>query len=481
MKTSKIAVVWFRNDLRLQDNPALIEGSQYTHLIPLYIWDPQTEAPWDPGAASRWWVHHSLKSLNESLLEKNSKLLIVQNKRLHVFKKLLEAFPIHSVFWNRAYEPLIRKSDEEIETFLTEAGVQVKTFSGNLIFEPGQLSKEDGKPYQVYTAFWKCFLKKKREIFKKVTFNIPPLPESAKNFGISCEALKLLPKIPWDQNFYTHWKPGEEQAHLRWKTFLNKTLPSYKDQRDFPSLKGTSSLSPHLHFGEIHPLRMIQDIEKKFGSLDKIRDEHLLQFCKELLWREFAYHLLFAFPSLADESMKKVFDHFPWKAKGHGFEAWKKGQTGYPIVDAGMRQLWSIGWMHNRVRMIVASFLTKDLNVSWKEGARWFWDTLVDADLANNTQGWQWTAGCGFDAAPFFRIFNPVRQGEKFDPKGDYIRQWCPELKKLPPPWIHKPWLAPDKVLAEAGVKLGKDYPHPIIEHDSARKQSLRAFKALKN
>lgn len=492
MTKKNIAIVWFRNDLRLADNAALFAASQYTSILPLFIWDPTAESPWQAGAASQWWLHHSLQDLDKALVAHGSKLLIMQGDRLKIFEELSEKFKIDSVYWNRSYEPSVRIFDNKITKLLEAKGVRVERCRSNLIFEPGALLKSDGSPYKVYTAFWNTFLKSWQDHQKSVIVSegkqsrstidrLAPLPFGAETLSLASEDLNLLPKIPWDSAFYKHWQPGESAAYLRLKNFIAQDIEKYQEQRDLPGVLGTSTLSPYLHFGQIHPLKIFHEIETKFGPLTKIRNVNIIQFCKELVWRDFAHHLLYFFPTLPQIPMNKSLDGFPWQKSKSNLTAWQKGMTGYPIVDAGMRQLWQTGWMHNRVRMIVASFLIKDLRITWQEGSRWFWDTLVDADLANNTQGWQWTAGCGFDSAPFFRIFNPTSQGEKFDPVGTYIKTWCPELSGLPQKWIHQPSLAPAAILSAAKVKLGYDYPMPIISHKIARDFTLQAYQKLKD
>lgn len=481
MSQKKTALFWFRNDLRLDDQAGLVAAAKYQQVLPIFIWDPDAESPWAPGAASRWWLHHALKALDQSLIEKNSKLIILKGDRLKVFTSLIQNFQIDSVFWNAAYEPKLRQSDQNIAQLLKQHRISLEIHHGNLMMEPGQVCKKDQTPYLVYTAFWKQFLKQFERQTQLSAPSLPTLPDGALKHSLTCEDLKLLPTIPWDSDFYKHWSPTEASALTQSSNFLKSAVTQYQEQRNLPAMEGSSQLSPFLHFGQIHPGRIWNQIEQRYGRVNEISNPGILQFCKELVWREFSYHLLVYFPNLPDQSMKSVFDKFPWKDDPELLRCWQHGKTGYPIVDAGMRQLWKTGWMHNRVRMIVASFLTKDLQISWKEGAHWFWDTLLDADLANNTQGWQWTAGCGFDAAPFFRIFNPITQGETFDPEGHYIKTWCPELKQLEKAYIHKPWLAPQRSLDQAQVRLGANYPHPIVDHQQARMSSLLAFHGLKN
>lgn len=468
-------IVWFRHDLRLADNPALSAAhSLKCPIIPLYIWSPEEEGKWKYGEASMWWLHHSLESLAESLRGRGSKLIIRKGDSLAALKRLASDTGARAVFWNRRYEPAAVERDTTIKDDLNGNGsIHAKSFNGNLLIEPWEASTASGDPYQVFTPFWKSCQErlKVREPLpapRSLTPYQPTIPT------ISVTDLELLPKIDWADGLEKMWTPGEGGARARLKEFLAGPSMTYKTSRDVPSEEGVSYLSPHLHFGEISPHTIWHAIaDKRQAVTSSSAKDSLNTYAKELGWREFAHHILYHFPETNSKPLRKQFLDFEWRAPKKELKAWQKGLTGYPIVDAGMRELWATGWMHNRVRMIVASFLTKDLLISWTEGAEWFWSTLVDADLANNTLGWQWAGGCGADAAPFFRIFSPTLQGEKFDADGEYVRMWVPELKDLPKKWIHKPWEAPDVVLHEAGITLGKTYPKPIVDHGAARKRAL--------
>jgi deoxyribodipyrimidine photo-lyase len=363
--------------------------------------------------------------------------------------------------------------DSAVKTELHGRGIQAESFNANLLYEPWTIANKQGKPFQVFTPFWKACLAS-REPSSPL-----PIPLRLNGFhkpipSVPLDELSLLPSIPLDAGIQKLWRPGEEEAHQRLGEFLEEGIVNYSEQRNFPALEwGVSHLSPSLHFGEISPRIIWQAAKQKYGDNPAIEP-----YLRQLGWREFAHHLLFHFPHTPEIPLRKDFESFGWKTDLKGLEAWQKGLTGYPLVDAGMRELWATGWMHNRVRMVVGSFLVKDLLISWTEGARWFWDTLVDADLPNNTLGWQWIGGCGADAAPYFRIFHPVTQSEKFDPEGDYIKKWVPELARVPLPWIHKPWEAPSLILLQAGVTLGKTYPYPIVDHKTAREEALAAFGA---
>lgn len=476
----KTSLFLFHKDLRLEDNFAFQKACQHDNVLPLYIFDEKADSPWKIGGASKWCLHHSLANLDESLKERKSKLFLFKGTHLDILSSLCEKFHVEAVYWNEDYGPFADKKERKIEKFLKEKNIIFKKFSDTLIQKPGNVLKKDGKPYLVFTAFWNAFLKTPFLFERIQSFNIPKSPVKKIEGESLLEDLELLPQIPWDKGFYEHWEMSEKNVQKKLQNFLKSGIQSYNEERNFPSIEGTSTLSPYLHFGQIHPSRIWFEIEKTYGSISKLRDVNLIQFAKEIVWREFSYHLLHFFPHLPNKPMNSAFEKFPWKDDKVARRAWEKGQTGFPIVDAGMRELWHTGWMHNRVRMIVASFLTKDLHIPWQKGAQWFWDTLVDADLANNTQGWQWTAGCGVDAAPFFRIFNPVSQGENYDPEGDYVKTWCPELEKLPKKWIHKPWEAPTDILKKAGVSLGKNYPEPIVDHKKERQKALFYFERLK-
>lgn len=465
-------IVWFRQDLRLRDNLALIAAAKRGPVIPVYIWAPEEEGRWEPGGASKWWLHQSLVSLQSELEKLGSRLIVRSGSSLEVLKKLVDETGADAVFWNRRYEPEIIKRDTKVKTELRAAKIETESFNAALLYEPWEIVNLQNAPYKVYTPFWRACLKKGEP---QQPQKAPSKLETPKSFpkSLKISELKLEPKIPWDVGMRAAWTPGEDGAAAELKRFLGKVVKDYSETRNLPAVVGTSRLSPHLHFGEISP-REIWHASKKAGG--GASEE---TYRKEIVWREFAYHLLFHFPHTTDKPLRAEFERFPWRKNKKHLQAWQKGNTGYPIVDAGMRELWTTGWMHNRVRMIVASFLIKDLLIAWQEGAAWFWDTLVDADLASNTLGWQWTAGCGADAAPFFRIFNPTSQGEKFDPDGGYVKKWCPELKALPSKWLHRPWEAPPEVLKAAGMRLGKDYPAPIVDHAEMRDEALDAFDSI--
>lgn len=468
-------IVWFRQDLRLTDNPALIAAATRGPVVPVYIWSPEEEGSWPPGAASRVWLHHSLAALDQDLQDKGARLIVREGPALDTLRDLVKKTGATAVYWNRRYEPAAIERDKKIKNTLTKDGVETKSFNGSLLFEPWEIETQQGDPYKVFTPFWKACLARPE----------PPEPQSAPKKLAAPESwpksakldnLGLLPKIDWDQGIREFWRPGEQEALQCVDEFLGERVRDYHTDRDVPAKDGTSRLSPYLHFGEVSPRTVWHETRHAPGPMGKGRET----FARELGWREFGYHLIYHFPRTPDAPLRPEFKDFPWQRSRKKLEAWQQGKTGYPVVDAGMRQLWRIGWMHNRARMIVASFLVKDLRISWREGARWFWDTLVDADLANNTLGWQWAGGCGADAAPYFRVFNPTLQGEKFDPDGAYVRDWVPELSKLPNKWIHKPWEAPADVLEEAGVRLGDTYPKPIVDHAEAREQALAAFETIK-
>jgi deoxyribodipyrimidine photo-lyase len=478
MRTSTI--VWFRQDLRLDDQPAL-HAAQSDDVIPVYLWDPAEEGDWPMGAASRWWLHHSLQQLDEQLRAVGSRLIIRQGKALSVLTELVRETGATSVYWTRRYEPAAIERDKLVKSGLRQHGIQAESYNGQLLFEPWEIQTNEGRPYQVFTAFWKSCLNRQEPAEPEPAprkLNSPATwPQS-----LSIDGLKLLPKISWDSGFAEVWAPGSQSASRKLKSFLKSSIDDYCERRDLPAQIGTSRLSPHLHFGEISPRTIWHEI-KRFAHPHKSAQAPAgaETYLKELGWREFAHHLMFHFPHTAKEPLRDDFFRFPWVRDAKGLKAWQQGKTGYPIVDAGMRELWTTGWMHNRVRMIVASFLVKDLLIPWQRGAEWFWDTLVDADLANNSLGWQWSAGCGADAAPYFRVFNPGLQSEKFDANGDYIRKWVPELEQIPSKWIHEPWKAPDEVLEKAKVCLGKSYPRPLVDHQRARENALAAFEQIKS
>jgi deoxyribodipyrimidine photo-lyase len=473
------ALIWLRRDLRLADNPALQAALEQGLLpVPVYIHDPSLETE---GAASRWWLHHSLKALQQDLHSRGSNLLILTGDSLEQLQAMAQSCDASHVFWNRRYEPAAAACDRIIKSRLVDTGLEVESFAGNLLREPWTLAKRDGTPYRVFTPFYRELQAGTPvDLPLPAPHNLPPLP-GALPATSGIDDLGPLPEIPWDAAFHEHWQPGEAGAWQRLENFSRDAMADYADNRDRPDLPDTSRLSPHLHFGEISPRQIRQFVEDNIRH----REEPGLlagaeAWLRQLAWREFGHHLLWHYPETAGQPLDRRFESFPWSDDPVGLRAWQTGQTGIPLVDAGMRELWTTGWMHNRVRMVAASLLTKNLLLPWQSGAAWFMDTLVDADLANNTLGWQWTAGCGADAAPYFRVFNPVRQGERFDPDGVYVRRWVPELAGLPARWIHQPWAAPASQLHDAGIMIGKDYPQPIVDLSDSRKAALSAWDRIR-
>lgn len=477
-----VTVVWFRNDLRLDDNPALVAAARRGAVVPVFVWAPDEEAPWEPGAASRWWLHHSLRALATALDRVGVPLVIRRGPTLDALRAVARECAATHVAWNRRYEPAVIKRDTAIKKALAADGYDAESFNGSLLFEPVHVATKEGRPYQVFTPFWRALLAREEpaEPVAAPRKLVPAATARAGGRNLAPDDLGLLPEIDWAGTMRRTWSPGAAGAEKRLAAFRAGPLGSYGTERDRPDHEGTSRLSPHLHFGEISPRRVWHAIRAAAGGKPAAKIVGSAEvYLRELGWREFASHLLYHFPHTADAPLRADYARFPWADDPVGLRAWRRGRTGFPIVDAGMRQLWASGWMHNRVRMIVASFLVKDLRVTWQEGARWFWDTLVDADLAANTLGWQWAAGCGADAAPYFRVFNPTSQGEKFDPAGDYVRGWVPELKGLPSADIHAPAEADSRVLATAGLTLGREYPEPIVDHAEARKRALEALKSM--
>jgi deoxyribodipyrimidine photo-lyase len=467
----KVVIVWFRRDLRLSDNPAWIRACREAErVVPVHVHDPGAEGDWAPGAASRWWLHHSLDALDAALHGKGSRLLFLTGTAETALTRLARRAGAGAVYFNRLYEPGTRAQEARVRQALESAGVVVAGHNASLLFEPGAVTTGAGGPYRVFTPFWRRCREQGLETRpERAPGRVPGLPASLPRDG-GLNSFGLLPRIRWDRGLAETWQPGEAGAGKALRRFVRARLADYPAARDRPADAGTSGLSPHLHFGEIGPRQVVAMVARHAGS--GLHDGSAGVFLAEIGWREFAHHLLFHFPRTPDEPLDERFRHFPWAGQYRNkLDAWRRGRTGIPMVDAGMRQLWHTGWMHNRVRMVVASFLSKNLLVPWREGARWFWDTLVDADLANNTLGWQWTAGCGADAAPFFRIFNPVLQGERHDPEGAYIRRWVPELREVPGRRIHSPW---QLSTPPAG------YPAPIVDLQASRRAALAAFETIK-
>jgi deoxyribodipyrimidine photo-lyase len=483
----KPVIVWFRQDLRLEDQRAVSAAvATGQPVVALYILDETSAGAWAMGGASRWWLHHSLMSLADELASRGNRLILRRGAAPGVLEAVVAETGATAVFCQAAYEPWASAIEAEAHGVLAKHKVPLTRLAGALLKRPDALRTKGGDPYKVYTPFWRALVASEPPALPLVApvkiLTPAKLPKSER-----LESWDLLPTRPdWSAGLVEEWAPGEAGARARLAAFLDGPMRTYDSDRNRPDRAGTSRLSPHLHFGEISPATCWYAAKDRANHLVNAGhgggglDKGLETFLKELVWREFAVHLLVHWPTLPDAPFKPAFSAFPWLDDPAGLVAWQRGQTGYPIVDAGMRELWHTGWMHNRVRMIVASFLIKDLLIPWQAGEAWFWDTLVDADLASNAASWQWVAGCGADAAPYFRIFNPARQGETYDPDGAYIRRWVPELARLPDAFIHEPAEAPPMVLAAAGVTLGKTYPLPIVNHARARDRALAALKSIK-
>ncbi|MEY3197369.1 MAG: hypothetical protein RLZZ59_740 [Pseudomonadota bacterium] len=460
-------IVWFRGDLRLSDNPALSYASQRGAVLPIFILDSKI------GAASKLWLHHSLESLDKSL---RGRLNIYNGDAKSILSQLIKENPITGVYWNRRYDCKGISDDAEIKSFINSLGIECKSFNGSLLWEPWEVLKSDKTPYKVFTPYYRNGCLKTSP--PRAPLQTPSNIEIAgKISNLSVEELKLKTSLPWGKNVMSQWKVGEDAAKEKLTKFIDNSLIGYKENRNFPSKTATSFLSIHLHFGEISPNQIWYYSDIK--SLSAIHANDLDFFRSELGWREFSHYLLYHFPELPEKNFQPKFDDFPWEYNDKHYKAWTKGMTGYPIIDAGMRELWQTGYMHNRVRMIVASFLIKNLLIDWRKGAEWFWETLLDADIANNSASWQWVAGSGADAAPYFRIFNPITQSEKFDPNGEYIRRFIPELAKLPTKYIFAPWDAPDTILKNSGITFGESYPAPIIDLSASREKALKLYKNM--
>lgn len=471
-------IVWLRHDLRLDDNTALLAAHQAGHaVVCVYIFDETMDNTSQFGGAQKWWLHHSLSGLSKDLEAIGARLILRSGEPLSVLQSIVEQTGAKTVVWNRYYSPHAMQRDSVIKAELRSAGLSAQSYDGHLLHEPSKVQTGSGGFYRVYTPFWKSVYAQASEMIRAP--RNAPSALNAYDGDIESEQLddwKLLPTKPdWSSGIADEWEPGEAGAKKRLSAFLDGAVESYGKARDLPAQPGTSKLSPHLAFGEISPHRVWHEANKA----NTISDDRLV-FLKELIWREFAYHLLVNVPDLSQSNYNKQFDVFPWLEDDAMLTAWQKGQTGYPIVDAGMRQLYQTGWMHNRVRMIVGSFLVKHLLLDWRHGEAWFWDTLVDADPASNAASWQWVAGSGADAAPYFRIFNPITQGEKFDPDGTYVKLFLPELVNLDKKYIHKPWEAPLTELKKAGISLGKTYPAPIVDHKQARQRALDAYQTMR-
>ena len=457
--TSKApALVWFRQDLRLADNPALAAAIERGYpVIPVYIWAPEEEGDWPPGAASKWWLGRSLANFSAALKKRGSRLIVRRGPAAESLSRLIAETGATAVFWNRRYEPAAVARDSSLSSRLGERGVLTESFNGSLLFDPWAIRNQSGQPFRVFTAFWRAC--RAKPVASCVAAPEHLLSPERWPHSLEVAGLKLEPVPDWAAGFREIWQPGEFGATDQLRRFLNEALNAYSANRDQLWLAGTSRLSPHLHFGEIGPRQVWRAVIEEIDGHAEACDSYL----RQIGWREFAYYLLYHHPESPHKPLRPEFCAFPWQKDSERFHAWKRGLTGYPLVDAGMRELWHTGWLPNRMRMVVASFLVKHLLIDWRQGAAWFWDTLVDADLANNTLGWQWTAGCGADAAPYFRIFNPVVQASKFDPQSEYVRRWVSELDRPP------------------GMNEAPTYPRPIIEHAAARQRALAALARIRS
>lgn len=472
----KPAIIWFRQDLRLADNHALQKAIETNKpLLPLFILEDDNHFNKRVlGKASLWWLHHSLCALQNDLPD----LCLRKGNVIQILSQVIKETGAQYLFYNKPYGAHDTYEEDQLKLEFKNSDLRIISCRGNLLNDPQDIYNQSERPYQIFTPYW-------HECLRKISPRLPvPRPNKIDTFKIESEQLnswKLTPHNPdWAAKFTDYWQPGEQGAQQQLSKFINHSLCNYHILRDYPAKQGTSRLSPHIHWGEISITQLWHAIHTARMSMD-ISDNAIEAFSSEIGWREFSYYVAYHFPEISDQPLRQQFQNFPWLMNEAHLKAWQKGLTGYPIVDAGMRELWATGWMHNRVRMIVASFLVKHLLIAWQEGERWFWDTLVDADMANNAVNWQWVAGCGIDAAPYFRIFNPVLQGEKFDSQGIYVRKWVPELSGMPDSFIHKPWLAPQSILYESKVSLGTNYPYPIVDHKSARLRALEAYENFKN
>ena len=480
MKTASL--VWLRHALRLRDHPALVHAAERGGVIPVFVWAPEEEAPWPPGGASCWWLHHALTDLDERLRQRGSRLIFRTGPTAETLRAVAEEVGADRVVWNRRYEPNLAQRDARVRDALHEAGLETHVAESQLLHDPDGVETTSGGPYHVFTPFWKK-VRKENLLDTGPPLDIPDL--TAPDAWPSSEllaALELLPEaqdgVDWAGGLRDTWTPTVDGAHERLQYTLDSVLGDYDTARDRPDVDGTARLSPYLHHGQISPRQVWHTIVS--WADDTGRHDDARPLLRQVVFREFSYHWCHHYPDTPNETYRDKFTDFPWRDDPEALSRWKRGESGYPIVDAGMRQLYETGWMHNRVRMLVASFLTKDLMLHWRHGAEWFWDTLVDADLAANTFNWQWTAGCGADAQPFFRIFNQISQSERYDPDGTYIRRYVPELADLPDEVLHAPWQTSEARLEALGVTLGTDYPRPMVDHGEAREEALAAYETVK-
>lgn len=475
-------LAWLRHSLRLRDNPALVSAAEHGAVVPVFVWAPDEEGDWPPGSAAQWWLHRALHDLDEQLRERGSRLILRRGPTADTLRDVANAAGADRVVWNRRYEPPLARRDARVKEALHDADLETAVFESQILHDPDAVETTSGGPYHVFTPFWKK-VREKNLLRTGPPLEVPelPAPESWPS-SEPLDAFELTPEardgLDWAGGLRNTWTPTEAGAHERLDYTLKRVLGRYDTARNRPDKDGTTRLSPYLHHGQISPRQLWHTISEWAHDNGRLGDARPL--LRQLVFREFAYHWLYHYPATATETYRDKFRNFPWRDDAEALAQWKRGQTGYPLVDAGMRQLYETGWMHNRVRMIVASFLTKDLMLHWRHGARWFWDTLVDADLAANTFNWQWTAGCGADAQPFFRIFNPVSQSERYDPDGTYIRRLVPELANLPDDALHAPWKESDARLRASGVTLGETYPKPLVDHGEARETALDAYETIR-
>lgn len=467
-------IVWFRQDLRLEDNPAFAAALERgLAVLPVYIHAQKDAGRWAMGGAAQWWLHHALADLDNQLRERGLRLYLLRGEVVAQLAALAESSGAGALYANRHTEPFAREQERGLEKVLSGI-LDLRLMQAVTLYDPEAVLNQQGEPYKVFTPFWKAVRPRgvaRPEPLPREQIALAEAPADA----LDLDALELLPRVRWDAGLARSWKPVRAEGLKRLRAFVDSAVNRYPEERDFPAIDGTSLLSPYLHFGQLGS----REVWHACGGLNGA-NRPTEAFLRQLGWRDFAHAVLYHFPHTDTTPLQKDYEHFPWEDNQEALACWRRGRTGYPIVDAAMRQLWETGWMHNRLRMIVASFLVKDLRIHWLEGAAWFWDTLVDADLANNTLGWQWAGGCGADAAPYFRVFNPMLQGKKFDAGGCFVRRYCPELARLPDKFLHAPWEAPTGVLREAGVQLGEDYPEPMVDHGQARQRALHAFEKLK-
>ncbi|KPV42891.1 cryptochrome/photolyase family protein [Alicyclobacillus ferrooxydans] len=474
---ARATIVWFRNDLRITDNPALWRAAQRGPVIPVFIHSPDGAPYGYAGEAAAWFIHESVTALACSLRKLGTPLVIRRGPVLSVLQDLVQETSADALYFNARYEAPSRAIDADIVQHFRASGLAVERTHAGMLMKPGAVLSEKQQPYKVFTAFWRQVMR--QNVMKPLPAPAHLVPVSDQVQSLSLGETGLLHSVPWYEKLSEHWQPGEQGAMTQWSHFIDHVLYGYASGRDFPAHDHASRFSPYFASGALSP-RWVWHQLLTMREAREIPDTDIEGFLRQLAWREFAYDNLVHVPDMVHTPMRREFERFPWRSDHDALRTWQQGRTGYPLIDAGMRQLWETGWIHNRVRMVAASFLVKHLLISWTEGAAWFKDTLVDADVANNTMGWQWVTGCGFDASPFFRIFNPVTQGEKFDPEGNYVRRWVPELRQLHPRFIHRPWEAPRHVLRDAGIELGINYPLPMVDHAAARARALLAFQSIR-